>query len=107
MSQQSEVADSIYARLEQGPVAAAEVVRQLRYRWGSSHSVASVHGFVREVATCLLWHGDVEVGDRHGEEFVAWMIEPEDANSRIDSELMSMKEFLEDDRRYVFRKKTA
>lgn len=107
MSQQSEMADSTYELLNAGPVATARLVRELRARWGVEHGVASVHGFVREVATCLLWKGDVEVGDLKEGRFVPWALEAEDANSRIDEDLMSMHVFLEDESRYVFRKKTA
>ena len=66
MSQQSDLADGFYARLSTCPVAAAQLVRELRSRWGAGHGLGSVHGFVREVATCLLHHDDVEVGDVRG-----------------------------------------
>ena len=107
MSQQSEMADRIYERLYEGPVAVAQLVGELRERWGVEHGVAYVHGFIREVATCLLWTDEVEVGDIVGGRFIPWNIQGEDANSRIDEELMSMNAFLEDEGRYVFRKKIA
>jgi hypothetical protein len=105
MSQQSDMADSVYRRLSGGAVPAAYLVRELRDRWGVEHGVASVHGFVREVATCLLWRGDVDLGDFKEGRFVSWSIKPEDANTRVDDELMSMDAFLEDQSRYVFQKK--
>ena len=69
--------------------------------------MSSVHGFVREVAACLLHYDDVEVGDIESGKFVAWNLEACDADERIDSELMAMDDFLADDTRYVFRRKTA
>ena len=74
MSQQGDLADGFYARLSTCPVAAAQLVRELRSRWGAGHGVGSVHGFVREVATCLLHHDDVEVGDVRGGQFVSWSL---------------------------------
>jgi hypothetical protein len=105
MSQQSEMADLIYIRLGEGPVATAHLVRELRERWGAQHGISAVHGFIREVATCLLWRGDVDVGDFQDGRFVSWAIEPEDANDRIGEELMSMESFLIDESRQIFRKK--
>jgi hypothetical protein len=91
--------------LSDGPVSAAHLVRQLRDRWGVEHGVSAVHGFVREVATCLLWRGDVDLGDFKEGRFVSWSLEPEDADTRVDEELMSVDAFLEDQSRYVFQKK--
>jgi hypothetical protein len=105
MSQQSDMADFVYSRLSKEPVPAAYLVRDLRRRWGSEHDAGSVHGFVREVATCLLHHDDVEVGDIAAGRFVPWMLEPWDASDKIDAELMAMQSFLNDDDKYVFRKK--
>jgi hypothetical protein len=105
MSQQSEMADLIYIRLSEGPVATAHLVRELRERWGAQHGISAVHGFIREVATCLLWRGDVDIGDFKDGQFVSWGIEPEDANERIDEELMSMKSFIIDESRQIFQKK--
>src|SRR2546427_8587411 len=105
MSQQSDMADTVYRRLSKGPVPTAHLVRELRGRWGTEHGLSEVHGFAREVATCLLRHDDVEVGDLTEGQFVRWELEPWDADHRIDRELMSMDTFLEDESRYVFRKK--
>ena len=99
------MADVVYGRLSAGPVAAAHIVRDLRSRWGVEHGVGSVHGFVREVASCLLHHDDVEVGDWKAGTFVPWKLPSWDADERIDSELMAMDEFLDDETRYVFRKR--
>jgi hypothetical protein len=104
MSQQSDMAASVHRTLSERPVSAAHLVRDLRKRWGPEHGVLAVHGFVREVATCLLWHGDVDLGHVEGGEFVSWSLRPEEANTRIDEELMSMDVFLDDETRYVFRK---
>ena len=106
MSQQNDMADAVYRRLCDGPVATADLVRDLRTRWGAEHGVSSVHGFVREVATCLLHHDDVEVGDVESGKFVAWSLAPWDADERIDSELMAIQDFFSDETRCVFRRKT-
>src|SRR5947209_6678965 len=105
MSQQSDAADVIYERLNNAPFPPAHLVRELHAKWGGEHGVPSVHGFVREVATCLLYRGDVEVGDLEAGSFAPWQIDPEDADERIDSELMAMTTFLDDEARYVFRKR--
>ncbi len=104
MSDQSDMADSVYDRLSSQPVPAAHLVRELRRLWGSDFGVRSVHGFVREVATCLLHHNDVEVGDMTAGRFVPWRLPPWDADERIDAELMAMNSFLDDEDKYVFRK---
>ena len=95
----------VYSRLSTEPVPAAHLVREMRSRWGGDHGVGSVHGFVREVATCLLHHDDVEVGDIAAGRFVPWKLEPCDASDKIDADLMAMKSFLDDEEKYVFRKK--
>ena len=105
MSQQSDMADSVYERLSSQPVAAAQLVRELRSRWGVEHGVGSVHGFVREVATCLLHYEDVEVGDVQAGTFIPWPLPQWDADDKIDAELMAMDSFLDDEARYVFRKR--
>jgi hypothetical protein len=105
MSQQSDMADDVYHRLSSQPVAAAHLVRELRGRWGVEHGVGSVHGFVREVATCLLHYDDVEVGDVTAGRFVPWPLPSSDADERIDAELMAMDSFLDDEDKYVFRKR--
>jgi hypothetical protein len=107
MSQQSDMADVVYRQLSTEPVSAAHLVRELRQRWGSEHGVGSVHGFVREVATCLLEHEDVEVGDIAAGRFVSWTLAPWEAEEKIDAELMAMDSFLEDEDRYVFRRRRA
>ena len=105
MSQQSDMADVVYSRLSAGPVAAADLIRELCDQWGVWHDVGEVHGFVREVATSLLHYEDVEVGDVRVGRFVPWSLPPWDADARIDSELMAMDKFLDDDSQYVFRRK--
>jgi hypothetical protein len=104
MSQQSEMASVVYSRLGKGPVPAAHLVRELRATWGPAHGVSEVHGFVREVATCLLHHADVQVGDMKEGVFVPWNIPAWDADEKIDSEMMAMEHYLEDEARYVFGK---
>lgn len=105
MSQQSDTADAVCERLSSAPFPLAYLVRELRSKWGAEHGVPSVHGFVREVATCLLHHADVEVGDLQAGRFVPWQPEPWVADERIDRELMGMTAFLDDEARYIFRKK--
>ena len=107
MSQQSDMADDVYNRLSTAPVSAAFLVRDLRQRWSSEHDAGSIHSFVREVATCLLHRDDVEVGDIADGRFVPWKLEPWDASNKIDAELMAMRSFLDDDEKYVFRKRPA
>lgn len=104
MSQQSDMADRIRTRLRKAPVPASDMIREIREAWGPAHGVGAVHGFIREVATCLL-HYEVEIGDLIDGRFVSWGLEPWDADEKIDHELMSMDAFLEDDSRYVFRTK--
>ena len=105
MSDQSDLAEIVHDRLTAGPVPIAELVRELRIRWGTDHRVPAVHGFLCEVATCLLRRGDIEVGDVTDGRFVSWSIDPWDADARIYAELMAMETFLQDDCRYVFRRK--
>lgn len=107
MSQQSDMADDVHTRLVAGPIPAAHLVRELRSQWGVEHGVGSVHGFVREVATCLMYHDDVEVGDFNEGSFVPWQLLPEEADEKIDAELMAMEAFLDDESKYVFRKRQA
>jgi len=106
MSQQSDMADDVRERLRSAPFPLACLVRELRAKWGAEHGVLSVHGFVREVANCLLDHADVEVGDLQEGRFVPWHLEPWDADERIDRELMAMTTFLDDEARYMFRQKS-
>jgi hypothetical protein len=107
MSQQSEMADEVYNQLNGGPVAAAQLVSELRRQWGPEHGVGSVHNFVREVTTCLLCHDDVQVGDVKDGEFVAWPLENWEADDRISAEMIPMDKFLDDEGQYVFRKRPA
>jgi hypothetical protein len=106
MSQQSDTADAVCERLNSAPFPLAYLVRELRSTWGEDHTVPSVHGFVREVATCLLHNGDFEVGDLQAGRFVPWQLDPWAADERIDRELMGMTAFLDDEARYIFRKKS-
>jgi hypothetical protein len=103
MSQQSDMAEIVYGRLSTGPVAIAQLVHELRRRWGADHGVGSVHGFIREVVTCLLHHEDIEVGDIRGGMFVPWSLPSWDAADKIDADLMAMSTFLDDESQYVFR----
>jgi hypothetical protein len=105
MSQQSGMADVVYSRLRSGPVSLASLVRELRGRWGPEHGILAVHGFLAEVATCLLHHDDVELGDAKEGRFVAWQLDPWEADHRLGAELTALGAFLEDESRYVFRKK--
>ena len=54
---------------------------------------------VREVATCLLHHNEVEVGDMRYGGFVRWPFPPWDADEKIGAELMAMDAFLDDETR--------
>jgi hypothetical protein len=107
MSQQSDMADDVYCRLSRGPVAAAHLISDLRSRWGVEFGIDSVHGFVREVASCLLHQDDVEVGDVIDGRFVPWSLPAWDADEKIAAELMAMDTFLDDESQYVFRKRPA
>jgi hypothetical protein len=105
MSQQSDMAEIVYGRLSTGPVATAQLVQELRSRWGAEHGVGSVHGFVREIVTLLLHHEDVEVGEIRAGKFVPWSLSSWDADDKIDADLMAMRTFLDDESQYVFRKR--
>lgn len=105
MSQQSDMSDAVYTRLSSGPVSAASLVREIRDRWGPEHGVSAVHGFLAEVGTCLLHRDDIELGDAQEGRFVPWKLDPWDADHRLGEELMALEIFLEDETRYVFRKK--
>lgn len=43
------------------PVAVAQLVRELRIRWGAEKGMGSVHGFIREVIICLLRLFDMRI----------------------------------------------
>jgi hypothetical protein len=107
MSQQSDMADSVYSQLSLKPVSAAHLVRELRSRWGIEHGIGEVHRFVSEVATCLLGHDDIEVGDIAAGRFIPWQLESWEADDRIGAELMAMNLFLDDESKYVFRKRSV
>jgi hypothetical protein len=98
------MAEVVYGRLSCSPVAAADLVSELRARWGADHGVGEVHRFVEEAAACLLGHDDVEVGDITEGCFTPWLLEPWDAHSKLAADLKSMQAFLEDRTRYVFRR---
>lgn len=105
MSRQSDMSDEVYARLGRGPVSVATLVRELRDRWGPGHGISEVHFFVAEVGTGLLHFDDVELGSVKEGRFVAWPLDPWDADERLEEELMALDAFLEDEDRYLFRKK--
>jgi len=98
------MADTVYQQLAQSTVSAAELVQQVRSKWGPDHGVGEVHHFVEEVATCLLHRDDVEVGDMRDGQFVSWGLEPWYARDRIERELLAMDTFLDDTRRFVFQR---
>lgn len=97
------MADRVYDRLAQSDVSAAELVQELRTRWGADHGVSEVHRFVEEVAACLL-RDDVEVGDIRNGRFSAWTLEPWDAHAKLAQELLAMDTFLDGRDRYVFHR---
>jgi len=105
MSQQSDMASVVYNQLRKGVFSAARLVRELRQRWGPGHHVPEVHGFVREVAYCLLSNEDIELGEVHAGKFTPWSLDPLDAYDKFEQEIMAMNAFLDDDDRYVFHKK--
>ena len=99
------MADVAYQRVKSAPLPIAHLIRELRAKWGVDFGVSSVHGFIREVAYCLLVHDDVQVGDIAEGRFVPWTLEPSEVEQKIDRDLMSMGAFLDDETRYVFRRK--
>src|SRR5437660_3143590 len=103
ISQQSEIADRVYRHLAHSALSAAELVHELRRKWGPEHGVGEVHRFVEEVAACLL-RDDVELGDIIDSRFAAWRLEPWDAHFKLQQELLAMDAFLDDKERYVFRR---
>ncbi len=107
MSQQSDMADAIYARLAGGPISAATLVRELRHRWGPDHRIASVHFFIVEAITCLLHHDDVEVGDLTPAGAFSWGLPPEDSSEKIETQLLSMTTWLEDETWCLLWKKST
>jgi hypothetical protein len=105
MSQQSQLADHAHERLSATPVSASYLIRLVRDRLGEIATPVSVHFFVAESIRCLLRYEDVEVGDLVDDRFVAWSSDAIDSEQRIEDELSSFDTYLEDDGRYVFRKK--
>jgi hypothetical protein len=101
MSQQSDMADRFYDQLAKSDVSVADLVEELRLKWGPEHRVPEVHCFVEEVAASLL-REDVEIGDILDGRFSAWMLERWDAHAKVAQELLAMDTFLDDKNRYVF-----
>ncbi|HTZ20746.1 MAG TPA: hypothetical protein VMC06_07680 [Opitutaceae bacterium] len=95
-----------YDETAKGPVALASVVSQLHRGWPDA-GVSVVHGAAREIATGLLHHDDIEVGDLAGGKFVPWRMTPWAAAEKVDAELKSMPDFLTDETHYVFRRKVT
>jgi hypothetical protein len=103
MSQQSEMADRVYNLLAHSDVSAAELVHELRAKWGPEHRAPELHRFVEEVAACLL-REDVVVGDLRDGRFSPWTLDPWHAHKKIADDLLSLDSFLEDRTQYVFRR---
>jgi len=95
---------NVYDATAKGPVSLANFVRELRVAW-PGENVATVHAAACELATGLLHHGDIEVGSLEGKTFVPWSMSRWEAARKIDTELKSMHDFLQDENRYVFRRK--
>lgn len=104
MSQQSELADYAYAKLDDGQLSAAHLVRLIREKWQALATPESVHFFVSESVRCLMGRVGVEVGDIIDGQFVRWDLELWDADETFESEVCALDTYLEDDTRYVFRK---
>ena len=105
MSHQSDMADRVYHQLAQSPIAAAELVQELRANWGSEHRAPEVHRFVEEVTACILHHDDVEVGEIRDGRFSAWRLKAWESHDKIARELLALETFLDDKTQYVFRKR--
>ena len=93
-----------YGATGRGPLALAGVVREFRAAW-PDQSAAGVNGAAGEVATALLHHRDIEIGDIEAGKFVPWRQSPWEAAGRINAELMARKEFFSDETHGVFRRK--
>jgi len=63
-----------------------------------------VHGFVDEVAACILHYDDVEVGDIRDGHFTGWGLKPWEAHVKLEQELLAMDTFLDDKERCVFHR---
>ena len=75
MSHQSDMADRVYDQSAQSEVSAAELVQELRVKWGSEHRAPEVHRFLEKVVACILHHDDVEVSEIRDGRFSAWRLE--------------------------------
>jgi hypothetical protein len=104
MSQQSDMADKIYLSLEGGPVPVADLVVELRERWGTEHGAGEVHAFVDEVAACLLWRGDVDIGDFVEGAFNSWGLEPDYSHQKLEHMLDQQEDYFSDRTLCVFKK---
>ena len=105
MSHQSDMADRVYDQLAQSEVSAAELVQELRSKWGLEHRAPEVHRFLEEVVACILHHDDVEVGEIRDGRFSAWRLEPCESRDKIARELLALDTFLDEKTQYVFRKR--
>jgi len=103
MSEQSDMADEVYHWLAHSDVSVAELVQELRRKWGSGHKVCELHRFVEEVAACLL-RDDVELGDVIDGRFASLRLEPWDAHFKLKQELLAKDSFFDDPHHYVFRR---
>lgn len=106
MSQQSELADYVYAKLSRTELPASYLVHVICEKWGSIANPSTVHLFVAESVACLLRNEDIEVGDVIEGKFIPWLIKPWDAAQKIEDEICSLGDYLADESQYVFRKIT-
>lgn len=106
MSQQSDMAKVVYGLLDERQVSAAELVRELRQRWGADHKTIAIHFFICEAAYCFMDQDDVEIGHIEAGQFVPWHMDPLDAYERFENEFTEIATDHDDDARYVFRKIT-
>ena len=95
-----------YDDTAKGSVALANLIGQLRVGW-PSEGVTVVHEAAREVASGLLHHDDIEVGDLDHGKFVPWAMKPWEAEERVRAELMATHDFFADPARIVFQRKPA
>ena len=104
MSQQSELADYAYAKLDDGQISTAHLVRLIKEKWQALATPGGVHFFVSESVRCLMGCEGVEIGDIIDGQFVRWSLELWDADEKFESEVCALDTYLEDETRYVFRK---
>lgn len=104
---ENDMAHAIYAKLIDGPISVADLVRELRLQWNETHEVSEIHVFVRDVVKLLLLHPDVEAGNIHEGRFVPLDVWFPSAEEQIDSVLRSNDKLWDDGARFVFRRKTA